>query len=166
MYACVVLHTSSTSTSCFSIILCVTFFLHLSSESIWNKPACLQFSTFAFLTHFYRSIWNEEIVCSQEYLLITRFTDVVTNLLFNHSYIINDGSAMQAWCKWSVENKDMSMNVCNNSAHFSSDNFHVQKCHLKTSFAIFIFHLHEFVNQCQREKIPALFCMKFTPPKK
>ena len=36
-YACVALHKSSTSTSCISIILCVAFFLHLSSESKWNS---------------------------------------------------------------------------------------------------------------------------------
>ena len=65
-----------------------------------------------------------------------------------------------------VENKDMSMNVCINSSHFYQDNFYVQKCRLKASFVILIFHRHEFVNHCQHQKRPVLFCLKFISPKK
>ena len=42
----------------------------------------------------------------------------------------------------------------------------VQSLCSKMSFeSVSVFLLHEFVNQCQREEIPALFYMKFAPPK-
>ena len=45
-----------------------------------------------------------------------------------------------------VEIKDMSINVCVNSAYFSSDNLYVRKCHLKVSVSFFYMNLWTSVN--------------------
>lgn len=64
-----------------------------------------------------------------------------------------------------VENKNISMKFCINTAHFCLDNFYVKKCHMKALLDILIFHLHEVVYQFQCQKISDLLCMKFTYPK-
>ena len=64
-----------------------------------------------------------------------------------------------------VENKNISMKFCINTAHFCLDNFYVKKCHTKALLDILIFHLHEVVYQFQCQKISDLLCMKFTSPK-
>ena len=45
-----------------------------------------------------------------------------------------------------VENKDMSINVCVNSAYSSSDNLYVRKCHLKVSVSFFYMNLWTCLN--------------------
>ena len=45
-----------------------------------------------------------------------------------------------------VEIRDMSINVCVNSAYFSSDNLYVRKCHLKVSVSFFYMNLWTSVN--------------------
>lgn len=57
---------------------------------------------------------NEEIMCSQEYLLITHFT-----------HCAKDQQGL-------VEKKDITMLVCINTAHFCSDNFHFPNCNLNS----------------------------------
>ena len=61
-------------------------------KKMTSKSDSFPFSNFTFQTDYYRNIWNKEILCSQEYLLISRFTNVGTDLLI----VISGGWAVQA----------------------------------------------------------------------